>query len=478
MINDKAHTELGAVRIGFRDFPVVRLDANTVRSSPVDARVAAIGELLSSRTIAVVECSPLELVDEVRSSEAAVNRGHKIQAYGTAHGASSDIDVAIEAMQLVADSLPDCAVEYLPEGGRLGNLLETSSTMLTFFPHDVFDLGCELGVIGGASGRRVWKSSAWRTRVMTVLDLPSRFASENGAWPASDCSRYEQLDPQGRATAKAMGLEAELNALASARANGRAIGAAVGKEQRVGWLAADLKLEHFIRVAQGSVAHIDHGDDVFLLREPTVSEMASCIAPVYQQMDYVQWQGFREGYVDMHGAVAVDVLALLEGEVAIDIMLAYCGKAASVCKNKGEFERALWYCSVIDTIGADSERAAKREVQLLTGKLVHGDVLMAANRFDDSAVVYRAAIAELTALRERGFSVGQQLCGGLINLAMACSQLGFEQDAAEYLASARELAEEIKKSDSDLAEHLLRVIDHNMSIAGRTAAEKGREGSR
>jgi hypothetical protein len=466
MINDEAGSAIGVVRVGFREVPVVRLSAETLNSRSIDLRVSAIAQLLEDRKMVITDCDPVELLSEPQTDAAALARGKIIKVIGETYAGSGgkvpdERSVALEAMQLFINSLPECTVEYRSDGPPLGSLCDTVGSKLIFFPDDVFEVASQLGIISAATCERRWRSSKWRSKVMNVLELPKRFSTENCEWPQSDCSRYLELDPGKQAIAKALGLEGNFDSMRTARSFGRAIGESIGAEQAHSWLATDLKLEHFVGYSEGHVAHVDHSDDIFLLREPFISEMASCVAPLYQQMDFVQWQGFREGYVDKLAAVAVDVLTLLEGDIAMEIMAAYCAKSASMYKRKEEYDRALDYCSLIEEIGNKMAKGTEGQVAFLRGRLVRGDVLMAADRLEDATLVYTAAIKELITLQTQGCPVGDGLCGGYINLALARNTLGFHNEAAQYLDRAQNIANEMKNSDPEQADYLLQVIDHN-----------------
>jgi hypothetical protein len=441
--------------------PIVRLDALALQTVPVDQRVSALATVLDSRAIAVVPGSPGELLDEPRNDFAARARGIVVNGFAkavTPDGMdwSEPENRARAGLQLVADSLPDCVIELRSSAHGLLDVIEGVSTSLVFFPWDVYQLASQADLVGERQSTQRWAKKRWQARMMSVEDLPRRFDDENAAWPRDDYSRYDDMDPARRALSETLNMGETIKRLSRSRAYGRAIGDAVGNEQRHGWLATDLKLEHFLPVAEDKIAHVDHADDVFLLRTPTPAEIASCIGPLYQQMDYVQWQGFREGYIAGGGSASIEALIVLEGSVILSIAARYCGRCASRERQSGNHDEALRFCSMIET-AADNHIDESEAPRLAAwAKLVRGDVLMAANRLPEASQTYRSALADLENLTARDFDVESTMFGGLVNLVLAQKKLG--EPTAMLESRAKSLALSIQSRNREHGDHLLEVV--------------------
>lgn len=455
---------IGELKVGFLNVTVVQFDAKALTSLPVDQRVRALSEVLQQRQIAVVSCDPYALTDEPRVDFGSVTRGKIIQSFEAAarqDSRSTPESIRLTGIGLLADSLPDCTIELNPgvqAPGRWPDGLRT----LWFTPADVHALAVELGVFSKRSDTRRWVKRNWQAKLMRLEDLARKFEQENREWPREDASRFDEPDPAREALSKHLGMSDDSAAIRQNRAYGRQIGEAVGSQQRHGWLATDLKLEHFPS-SSGRVFHVDHEDDVFLFRPPTAREMAACIAPLYQQMTYLRWQAFREGLINKNGATAVRVLFELEGPAVLEALCDFVGKAASRARRAGQTDTALEFCAALDAAAALAQGIVATKFRAKAA-LIRGDVLGTAARYPEASRSYHLALTELEALREQGMTVDAEMCGGLVNLAMITDQLGAREDACELLRRAEAHAQHVQRTNSSHGEHLMRAIRANKQV--------------
>lgn len=472
---DEVVQPLGQVRIGFRELEVVLVPCSMLTALPLNRRVESLRALLAGRRVIVTDCDCRTLLTEEAHDPAAEVRQAIITALEETRRQVIEVsgeevtgpwnEPRAAGMSALVESIEDCVAFYLAKTQTLGHLSLPEEARLVMLGDNLYDLALEKGFLDLSDHLAIWRSRPWKYRVMAVDELPDRHRGENEQWPATDYSRHCESDGMREALAGALGMSDTLKAICYHRILGFAIGEAVGKEQSHGWLATDLKKEHFIYLAEGRVAHVDHSDDVFLLRDPTVDEMARCIGPLYQQFDFLEWQGFREGYFDALGTRALDVLHLFDGDPIHFVLFEYCNRMSRKLRSAGEFEEAIARLATADAIvkrmihlpGSERERLSCQNTSIL------GDLHLQREALDDAEAAYLQSIGRLEKLEIEGLQVAFELCGALVNLAVISLLRKDEPRARRCFERAEKNARAMEEAEDERAEYVLEVIRRNLS---------------
>jgi len=439
---------LGQLLLGNLKVNVVLFDAAQIRQMPLDERVLAVAS--STRSGEIVVCD-FDLSDFL-AEEDTDSRSH-------------DRRIILEVMartsmeaEALADSIEDVGILTISKVPDFLAAFAYASPKLLFVsrawlrdPHF-------------ASIGYVAVSKPWKSNTVDVLELESRFDAELKEWQVYDPSRFlAERSPERDALASALGMTDTLESMKENYLYGRAIGEGVGKEHSHQWLAMDMKLEHFLWAASGHVAHVDHSDDVFLLREPTAEECAKSIAPLYQQMTYPLWHAFREGYWDIRRRSALEVLLFFDGWVVGEILATRAVANSRRERDAGNWQTALELCD-------DAEAAARAFCQhdqaaganlLRRLKLVRGDVYLQSGQNEAALQAYDEARHELESLKAQGVPEDFSIASALINSAGALAQLSRREEARERIKRARAIAEEMP-SGAPSRDFLLDTADRSL----------------
>lgn len=280
---------VGTLRVGFREVEVVQVGCGALKDIALEKRVACLQALVLARKSVLTHCAPEDLLTEDGSESGSETRRVIMSALNQTGSGGGVEDGGREfpffgAMSAMADSVENCVILYSDGVFQLGEIDVPGDTRMGILPAEYYDFMVQQGSIAVAkySGRR--RSVDWKRRRLVTEELPDRHRTDNDAWPSTDYSRCCELGEARRALATALGMAGDFDSIRRSRMFGQGIGDAVGLEQSKGWLATDLKIEHFISHGETKVVHVDHGDDIFLLRYPTAEEMAMCIAPLYQHL--------------------------------------------------------------------------------------------------------------------------------------------------------------------------------------------------
>src|SRR5262249_586649 len=226
----------GKLRIGFRDYPVYRITRGDLVRLPLDRRLTEISCQIEQRALVTCDMTMSEiLVEEIASSKADVR--HKI---------TSTFQNVEGGLQLIADSLANSGILCAPEGSRLTLGFGGEKACVLFFPASLHQSIIEGGKLEAWGATKICVPRKWLLEKPNAAEIPNRWEEENANWPAEDYSRYADDDHARNALAAAFGVDKSIEAIHQTRQYGSSIGSAVGKEHSVGWLATDLKLEHFI----------------------------------------------------------------------------------------------------------------------------------------------------------------------------------------------------------------------------------------
>jgi hypothetical protein len=301
----------------------------------------------------------------------------------------------------------------------------------------------------------------WLHEKPVAVEIPDRWEKENANWPFENYSQSDG-DPVRDKLAAILGLDKTMESVRQARQYGHSIGKAVGREHSVGWLAIDLKLEHFIQDEGEHVWHIDHSDDIWMLRDPTTEEMSATLVPLYQQMDYIQWQGFREGYFDVRGVDSSEVIRVFDKESTARIFLLYCLERSRALRRKGDKDQAITTCknmlAIASRFGGDK---LQRSIALLRSRSILADVHLHFEEFEQAAILYRETLAQLCSDNLEGAELLFEECGARINLSIAEQRSGNSGEALEQLRTARACATKLASANDARSESILDAINKN-----------------
>src|SRR5262249_675250 len=191
-----------------------------------------------------------------------------------------------------------------------------------------------------------------------------------------------------------------------------------------------LKLEHFICGEGNHVAHVDHADDIFMLRDLSTEEMSAALVPLYQQMNFIEWQGFREGYFDARGVDGLDVIRVFDRESTVHIFFPYCLNKSRKFRANGDKGQAIAACVDMSAIALRFEDdELRRSIAILRSRSLLGDVHLQFEEFGAAAKLYRETIEQLNSEMLRKFELLFEECGARINLSIAEHRSGNSAEA-------------------------------------------------
>lgn len=445
--------QLPSMTIANRPVPLFLFRKAEIVTIPLDHRVHQIASHISKGRIVLCE---LDL--EQFLMEEATNKNADIRTILAEVADSVDEDAASANIEgkvstkyrWLADSIESVAI--VPLRNDKNAFLDKSGSLETaFVPRFLFE---HLPLSDEALDSAVI-SKDWKANTVDVFELEQRFEAENMRWQREDPSRH--MSETGNALAALLGMEDTLSRMKETYLYGYAIGEAVGREHSKQWLAMDLKLEHFIRTSISTVVHVDHSDDVYLFREPTIVECAKSIAPLYQQMSYSLWYSFREGYWDVRGRPALEIFQIFDGDIVGEILGCRCITKATEERRSGNWAAALqWYdCAEAAFTLFSKEQEEEAESYLCSVILVRGDTALQQCQWQTALDHYDSAIPRLMRL---GYSVVFKLGGALINSVVALRKLHRNSEADERLAQAKSAAMELP-ADDPAREQLLAAAD-------------------
>jgi tetratricopeptide (TPR) repeat protein len=444
---------LGQVSLDNQRADVVVLKAAEAQSIPLDQRVLMVASSIYAGEIVICELDLPAFLWEKDVTDQSHNRKAILQAM--AHTG------AHMQAQVLADSIEDVGILQISEVPQALAGFVFGMPAIVFIPRILLRY---LGSFGIPSAPIV--SADWKANTIDVFELESRFDGELQNWQMYDSSRFiNGSDPARDALASALGMQNTIAQLKETYFFGRNIGRAIAKEHAHQWLATDLKLEHFIPRGPDHVGHVDHSNDVMLLRDVSAEECAKSIAPLYQQMNYPLWHAFREGYWETRRRDALAVLVIFDGDSAAEILAAKAVANSREARAKNDWIAALGWCEdAEDAIRAlrESDRAAVNSY-LCQVKLIRGDIYLYSEQFEQALEVYDNARRDLELLEAQGFAQESSIIGALINSGSALISLGRPEEARERLDRGRALAEGLPNGDSfrqavrDITSNLLRT---------------------
>jgi len=429
---------------------IVAYDPSQLAHTSLEQRVLSVSESLRAYEIVVCEVSLADFLAEEQADDRARLRKLLLDA---------NVEL-IHPAQMLADSIEDVGVLIVTKAPHFLKCVELVSPAMVFVPSTF--LG-HLDLSGGQL--ESIRSKPWKANTIDVFELEDRFSEGLKAWRFYDSSRLKsRRQGAGPVLSEALGLEQDLARVEREYMYAHAIGSAVGHEHANQWLAMDLKLEHFLPLQNGKISHVDHGDDVFLLRQPTAEECAKSIAPLYQQMNYPQWHAFREGYWDMRRRQALDVLLIFEDARIGEILGCRSVANAVQARNEGDTQAAVAWCE-----GAEAAFRAYQEIDeaaswlyLRRVQLVQGDVYFYNESFTEALAVYESALALLRERKGRGMPENREMMSGMINSAAALQALSRNEEARERLLQAKRLGESLPPEDDPRVRFLLDTTSRNI----------------
>jgi len=449
----------GKLKVGYKEVDILFLSSDSLLKLSLDKRVLTVSSQIKNRVILVSDIMLDKFLDEPIVDEGSKTRQKIITVL-------SEKEFKHLILEHLADSIEDVVILDFANKKLIVQGIHFKDCCLAFFPTDYFKVLETDAMSSTEVCNKVVFARPWKEHWINVYDLPNKFKTELENWWYTDVKeRNEKQNDVKKVLAKAMGMADELEAVSYFRKRGRSIGEAVGKTQNVNWLGTDLKLEHFIDVDGELVAAVDHEHDIFLFREASIEECASAIAPLYQQMDYIMWQGFREGYWDHMGRKAIDVLKFFDGEVIYAIMGNYNIEKAGDIRREGKYHEALDCIDnaiyIYEKLSSSNRKASERYI--LKTFLVKGDIYLSMDKYLEANSEYERAIKRLEKLVDKGISEYEfPLCSGLINCSISNAFLGNRMEAEKQLNYAKEVALKLLKTDKDMGNHLLSVIEQNL----------------
>jgi len=428
---------LGQISLDDERVDVVLLEVADALSIPLDQRVLMVASSIRVGEIVICELDlPAFLAEEDVSSQSH-NRKLILQAMAKTEHMQAKV---------LADSVEDVGILQISEAPQFLAEVVFTTPAIVFVPRIwlsyLFSQGIHLNPIVSAN---------WKANTVDVFELESRFDDELENWQVFDSSRFMTgSNPMRDTLASALGMQETLGDMEKVYFFGRNIGRAVAQEHSHQWLAMDLKLEHFIPTGADHVAHIDHSDDVFLLREVTAEECAKSIAPLYQQMSYPLWHAFREGYWDTRRRAALEVLLIFDGNAAGEILSVQAVAKARKARAEGDWKAALGWCDdAEDAIRAlEEDDQMSRSSNLCRLKLIRGDIYLYSEQFAQALGVYDGARRDLESLEAHGLPQKSAIIGAVINSGSALIRLGRREEARDRLERGRTMAEELPDGDS------------------------------
>jgi tetratricopeptide (TPR) repeat protein len=443
---------LGKALLDSRRTDVVVLEATEAQSVPLDQRVLMVASSVYAGEIVICGLDLPAFLGEKDVTDQSHNRKGILQAM--AH-----TGVHMQA-QVLADSIEDVGILQISEVPEFLAGFVVGMPAIVFIPRILLRYLRSTGIPSD-----LIVSVDWKANTIDVFELENRFDDELQNWQMYDSSRFINVsDPARDILASALGMQDTIAQLKETYFFGRNIGRAIAKEHSHQWLAMDLKLEHFIAQGPDHVGHIDHSNDVMLLREVSAEECAKSIAPLYQQMSYPLWHAFREGYWEIRRRDALAVLLIFDGDVAAEILAAKAVANSREARAKNDWIAALGWCEdAEDAIRArqESDQAAIYSY-LCHLKLIRGDIYLYSEQFSQALEVYDNALRDLESPQAKGFAQESSIIGALINSGSALISLGRPEEARDRLDRGAALAEALPNGDSirqavrDITSNLLR----------------------
>lgn len=408
--------------------PVAGFEASQLAGTSLEERISIVSQPLRAYQIVACEVGLADFLAEEQNDERARLRRKILEATGE----------LIPPAQILADSIEDVGIVVVSKKPKLFDDVDLSTLAMLLVPIAYLN---HLDLSGGEFVS--FRSTPWKENTVNVFELENRFAKNVDEWQFYDSSRLRsRRQGAGPVLAKALGIDEQLDRVERQYMYAHAIGEAVGREHINQWLAMDLKLEHFLPREGGGVWHVDHSNDVFLLRQATAEECAKSIAPLFQQMSYPQWHAFREGYWDARRRAALDVLSIFEGSRIGEILGCRAIANAVQARNEDDVERAVAWCE--DAIAAFQ---AYQEIDEMAGwsylihvQLVQGDVYLYHERFTEALALYDRALVKLKERSDRGTPETCEMVSAMINSAAALEGLNRSEDARNQLLQAKRLA--------------------------------------
>lgn len=455
-------TEDGSVRIRFE-----QPDPEEFAAASLDQRIHLLRAILAQGKIAVTPLTLDQLLDEPIDSADAEIRARLKRCVSTA----DDL-----IYQLLADSIGNAWIMEFGGSSPLPRLFEFSGMHTVFLPEPLFHLLDGGGAVDDTRCTRLIQSWKWHDLLMPLEAVPKRFAEELADWRFYDVKRFAPGSNPGKGIVmEAMGMQ-DITEACRHRRYGEGVGFVVGREHGAWVLSAALKVEDFIPGDDpGRVAHQNHANDAMLLRRPELEEQARAIAPLYQQMNYYQWQGFREGYWNGLGRDAAAILEMLEGEIVFEILGIHGIEQAMAHRREGRFEEALRRCdeSLFVFQQLDAKGVFYGKLMSLKTQLVRGDVLSASRDYAAALSVYDAVAAELRHWVQAGKDEAEvELASALAGSAAVCIMLGNRlAEARLRMREAQPLAQRALDRGVPFAENVLHALEQNLATVNRLEAE-------
>ncbi len=452
--------KLGHLLVHDRRIAVNLFEKPDLKATLLDTRVLRIADSTRSGEIVLCEIAVEEFLNEEETTERARVRKLIAKALDETDPKGTSLRLPLK-FHALADSIEDVAIIDIRAIPQCLSTLSFSTPATVFVPRLLFGL---LDMSG--SQNRSVLSSPWKANTIDIFELENRFESELENWRG-----YELRDPSdGRAEvrsalASALGMQdiSEFEERQRERyAYGYQIGEGVGTEHAHQWLAMDLKLEDFVRAKK--VSHVDHSDDVFLFREPSIEECAKSVAPLYQQMDYPLWHAFRDGYWDVRRREALDVLLIFDGARVGEILGGRGIQNAVKARNAQQWDDALMWCSdaqLAFEAFRDSDEGAGN-FYLAKLDLVRGDILFQRGSFEDALQKYDTAREELKRMVAQGAPFEFDIASALVNSAAVLSSVGRSGEARERLLQARTHVAQMSENDPRI-EFITDAISRNLA---------------
>lgn len=414
---------------------IVAYDPSQLARTSLEQRVLSVSQSLCEHAIVVCEVGLADFLAEEQTDDRARLRTLLLETSGK----------LIHPAQMLADSIEDVGVLIVTKAPHFLKCIELASPAMVFVPSIFLE---HLDLSGGQL--ESIRSKPWKANTINVFELQNRFSEDLKDWRSYDSSRLKsRRQGAGPVLAKALGLEGDLARVERQYMHAHAIGSGVGHEHANQWLAMDLKLEHFLPREDGKIWHVDHSDDVFLLRQPTAEECAKSIAPLYQEMSYPEWHAFREGYWDMRRRQALDVLLIFEDARIGEILGCRSVANAVEARNQGDTQAALAWCEE-----AEAAFRAYQDIDEAAGwlymrrvQLVLGDVYFYNESFTEALAVYESALALLRERKGRDTPENCEMMSGMINSAAALEALNRKEEARERLIQAKRLGESLPQDE-------------------------------